>query len=779
MSNFKDIVTKFSIGAISKSKVAFYAKRLSKETATRRLASVLMVGLLIFQFITFVAPPKPSYASSANDLIPGGPFTKSTLISKVWQQNPAGIQQVFNRLQISQAKMQEATVGSACKGQNWLSMGRENFGNSTQFQPGIYIGTAESRWNSNCLSAIIGKDKIQDTQTGQWYEWGVVLDCGNIILKRTTPPPTKDISCQRLDSTLGTTGPFTVQAGTEIGFRGLANGENVSPGELVNMAYGVYKPNGTDLGEQIGDLKRANGISDNPTGKFQDPNRRTFAFPNAGTFTVRLWVSFNNNGTAVLARGSATGNCAIRIIVQPPPTPKQLVCNDLKMQNNTGVAPFTPVLTGKAAVTDGSGPDPRPSKYEYALYQETPNETSQTIKMNGKFYLPVPGVAKIVHNNTTLRDPVGEPPVSFNADSFRRTEPGNYLITLRVYNANNVAVADTKDCWAQFSVTRQDECRPGIPVGDPRCEEPAKTFSCVRLTANPASSDTAPLNTTLTAQAQVDNTTVKEYKFDFGDGTNQNVQSSQLTQALQHTYNQGGRYTARVEVVANDNDATSTNATCTVTINVENTIYQKTVKNLTLLTSGGLPTDANDATARAGDKLTYTIGVSNTGATTMSNFVFQDNISDILEYADLVDAGGASVEQTDGQTILKWPAVDIPPTPSEGNLVFVSKEFTVQLKNPLPTTAHKPTDTTNYDCMVQDEFFGKLVKTPLYVNPAKRIECSLNLISSNLPLPRTGSDAVPLVFIGFFAASSLYLFFRNRLLKREIELVETLSDGVN
>lgn len=777
MKNFRDVVTGFSTGALSKSKVLFYAKRLSKETATRRLAAVLMIGMLLFQFITFVAPPKPSYASSANDLISGGPFTKSSLISKVWNQNPGGIQQVFNRLQITQAKMQAASTGSACKGQGWLSMGRENFGGSTQFQPGIYIGPAESRWNTSCLSVILGKDKIQDTSTGQWYEWGVALDCGNIILRPTSPPaPAKVIICDNLNAT----NPGPVKVGAEVGYRGYAKGSNVSTGEKVNMAYGVYKPDGTALGQLVGELKRADGISDNPTGYFKDPNVRNFTFNQAGTFVVRLWVSYNSGGTSVIAPGSANGNCAMTIVVQPKAAPKDLVCKDLKMGSSTGVAPFTPVLTGKAEVTEGSGADPRPSKYEYTLYKETPNETAQTIKMNGKFYLPVPGVAKIVHANTTLRDPVGEPPVSFNADSFRRTEPGNYLITLRVYNQNNVAVADTKDCWAPFTVTGVNECRPGIPQGDPRCEEPAKLFSCIRLTANPNSSVSTPLITTLTAQSSAENTTIKEYRFDFGDGNRQTVQSNQLSQAVQHTYNNGGRYTATVVVVANDNDATSSNDTCTATITVENQLFQKTVRNITLLTSDGKPTDANNVRARGGDKLTYTIGMSNTGATTITGFVFQDNISDILEYADLVDAGGARLEQRDGQSILIWPAVDVPPSPVDGNPVFVSKEFTVALKNPLPTIAHKPTDSTNYDYMVQDEFFGKLVKTPLYVNPAKRIECSANIVTTMVSgvLPQTGSEAIPLLFIGFFAASSLYLYFRNRLLKREIELVETLSDGV-
>lgn len=750
-NTFRDIVTDYSLGLVKKSKLTFYAKRLAKETATRRLAAILVVGLLLFQFTVFLAPPKPSYAGSSYDLVAGGPFTKNSLITTVWNNNPENVQQVFNRLQITQAKMQSASTGTVCKGQDWLSMGRFADSGSTEFQPGIYIGPAESRWQQNCFEAIIGTDKVQDTLTGEWYEWGVVLDCGNIILKRTTPPaPAKSIVCESLNTT--NAGPIAL--GTEVGYRGVATGDNVSPNELVNMAYGVYKPDGTPLGQLQGDLKRANGIADNAQGKFEDPERRNFVFSEPGTFVVRLWVSYNADGNSVIAPNSATGSCTKTIVVQAP---KTLVCKDLKMQSTSGIAPFTPVLTGKAEVSEGVGNDPKPSKYEYTLYREVSAETSQTVKLNGKIYEPAQGVARIIHNNTTLRDPEGEPPTSFSASSFAQNAAGNYLVILRVYDQAGTQVSDPqKDCWQPFTVTAQQQ-----------------SFSCLKLTANPASATTVPFVTTLTAQATALNTSISQYQFDFGDGNKQTVNSDQLSQSLQHTYTKGGKYTATVKVVAKDN-LSSTQDSCSTEIIIEQQIFKKTVTNTTLLTTDGKPTDANNQTARAGDKLTYTIGISNLGATAVQGFVFEDTISDILQYADLVDNGGATLQQKNGQTVLVWPATDIPPTTNSDNPIYVTKSFTVQVKNPIPTIAHKPTDGTNYDCKLQDEFFGNLVATPLFINPAKQLECQLATLPT---LPQTGSAFMPLAVIGLLAASSVYLFMRNRLLKRELELVETLSDG--
>lgn len=83
MINFKDIVTSVSAGRLSPDRIGYYIKRLVAETATRRIASIFIIGLLLFQIFTLLAPPKPSFAASPFDLITGAPFNKDSLISAV------------------------------------------------------------------------------------------------------------------------------------------------------------------------------------------------------------------------------------------------------------------------------------------------------------------------------------------------------------------------------------------------------------------------------------------------------------------------------------------------------------------------------------------------------------------------------------------------------------------------------------------------------------------------------------------------------------------------
>ena len=773
MNNFRDIVTNFSIGAISKTKVGFYARRLAKETATRRIASVLMVGLLVLQFVTILAPPKPSYASSPGDLVAGGPFTKDSLISTVWNQNPAGVQQVFNRLQITKEKMQNSTTAQACKGQGWLSMGRNADAGSTQWQPGIYIGPAESRWAQNCFNVMRGTSKIQDTQTGQWYEWGVILDCGNIILKPTSPPPTTPnvvIDCKKLKSDVAS----PVALGTQITFNGKAvvSQGQVGQDKTVTMSYAVYEKD-APLSNPKSAIKKTTNIPDDPdkSGIFLDPTGQKFTFNDAGTFIVRLGVAYKVAGAAdeVLASGSFQGDCAMQIDVNQP---KTLQCGSLTLASDKGKAPFVPKLTGKA-IKEGTGPGPglRPSKYVYTQYKQDANG-SETY--GDKKYTPTGKV--ITRNNTQTADNLQEfqdpapPATSFDATEFKTTEDGEYLIILNVFDQNNQQVPTKFRCKKTYTVTSQT-----LP----------KTFQCVNLSAEPQSGSSVPFNTTLTAEASVNQTTVKEYQFDFGDGKKQTVASDKLSQSIQHSYDKEGSYTATVTVKAIDN-ATSTKPSCSVTIVVDKKvvdqkIFRKTVANNTQLTNDGKPTNANDSTARAGDKLTYTIGIANIGTDVVKAFVFEDNISDILQYADIVDNGGGQITQRDNQTFLTWPAIDVPPSTNTNSPTYVTKSFTVQVKNPIPTTAQKPTDKTNFDCKMQDEFFGNIVVTPLSINPAKQLECLAATIPAAVPiigtLPQTGGAAIPIALISLFAASSLYLFFRNRLLKRELELVETLNEG--
>ncbi len=97
--------------------------------------------------------------------------------------------------------------------------------------------------------------------------------------------------------------------------------------------------------------------------------------------------------------------------------------------------------------------------------------------------------------------------------------------------------------------------------------------------------------------------------------------------------------------------------------------------------------DATLNFARAGDQITYTLSTKNSGTSDQSNYVVEDGIGDILDYADVAsisDIGQKvavpSDPNRDNQYLVKWPAVDIKAGQS------ITRSFVVKVKNPLPTT---------------------------------------------------------------------------------------------
>lgn len=915
---FKDIVVNLVSGAMPSNRVGYYIKRFSQEASVRRLASLLLIGLFIFQSLVFIFPPKPSFASGGNDLIPGGigttdPPMKQNLINYVNADNYGAA--FFQLMGLNEDYIRNNMSAGTIRAGDWTySMGHNSFGGpgcSTRFDqvfsstpfPGsdsVYVGSPSCRWSAGYSpSGLIGDPNRPVNIGGRWWQIGVIGDCGNIVLREVPAPNVP--ACNSLNLSA-----YRILSGQTVTLTGIASISGDSPVNLVDMFYAAYNGDSNSINDPL--VPGTSRLESQGVGRsgdtFIDNSGKSFRFNTAGTYKIRLHVYSNQAPQYVFGfPGSSVGQCEKIITVINDD--KEMRCQILDMANSGGFTyeqPFTPFLKGTATVIGTQGTK-YPSKFEYILLTEVPADTPG-IKVNfgGKIYQegnPTPGGSTRIqrpvtypnNNATTFTDPVTG--AGFNADAFKQTLPNdaaakNFLIILRVHDQNGNTVPENPDaCYRPFTVDSQPTppkivCKsltvtlspaiaqvpnkptftgvaektgvgqltpksyeynvykkgvdgkyakmPNSPVvsnstaftdtktnaytfadpgeykvaltvvdqnnvkteegkdgsGGTGCE---KIFTlspqppqCVSLTAQPLTASEPPKEITFTATISAPNGKAKNYTYEFGDGsTPVKVDSDQITNTTKHTYTAPGKYIASFTFEATTGSVLQAPAQCKVEVNITDLKYTKQVANMTQLTRDGQPIDANNVTAKANDVLRYQIGICNASGEPIKGYVFKDNISDILYYADMVDTGGGTVKTDTGTTVLEWPPLDVPALESgkkcvddQGRIIPENfktfKEFKVKIKDPVPATGTKQADPDGFDCKVTDEYQGNIVTTPINCSPIKIIE-------TNNPLPRTGAGWA-LGIIGFFAASSIFLFFRNRMLKRELELASTLTEGM-
>lgn len=166
--------------------------------------------------------------------------------------------------------------------------------------------------------------------------------------------------------------------------------------------------------------------------------------------------------------------------------------------------------------------------------------------------------------------------------------------------------------------------------------------------------------------------------------------------------------------------------------------------------------DANNTTAQAGDTITYTLTVNNTALEDYDKFVVEENIGDILEYADVVDYHGGV---KDGNNIVRWPATTIK---AEGS---ITKQLTIKVKNPIPQTPASATNPGSFD-LTMTNVYGNTINIKLPGSVVKTTEQAV----STLPNTGPGTNLV----IGFSVTAVVgYFLARSRLLAKELDIVRS------
>lgn len=183
--------------------------------------------------------------------------------------------------------------------------------------------------------------------------------------------------------------------------------------------------------------------------------------------------------------------------------------------------------------------------------------------------------------------------------------------------------------------------------------------------------------------------------------------------------------------------------------------YHKTVSNLTQSLN-----DANNSTAKAGDTLRYTLTTTNQGKKTVPDYVVTENISDILDYASIVDLNGASLNS---DTILSWPAEDI-----KANATL-TKTFTVKINDPIVSTPVSSSDPGHFDLALTN-IYGNTTTIKLPPSVVKTTEIAITTLPNTGPGASLTISFILLTFVGYF-------FARSRLIAKELDIVKADFGG--
>lgn len=166
--------------------------------------------------------------------------------------------------------------------------------------------------------------------------------------------------------------------------------------------------------------------------------------------------------------------------------------------------------------------------------------------------------------------------------------------------------------------------------------------------------------------------------------------------------------------------------------------------------------DANGTEAKAGDQIEYTLSVTNRSKETREDFVIEENLEDVLEYADLMDASGATFSESPVR-MLSWDPIDIRPNET------VNRTILIKVKSPIPNTPASTSDPYSYDLKMTN-VYGNTVQIDLPQHPVKTAERTIT------QLPNTGIGT-NIIIGSLLLGMATYFYYRSRLLVKEVSLV--------
>ncbi len=192
---FRKIISNLSLSPAVVGQLGFYAKRLRKEQATRRLGLVFTVLALIVQSFAVFTPPESANAADPSDMIYGGIKSGSQLMAH-YDANTNNIRDLYSTIGITRAEIQQATnnLQTQRSNGNTYSWGMTPHFSASQGEGSYTVKASQggtrtfyyrphNLWGNFTYRAFVG----YSAKMG-WF--AIMLACGNLITQTVPPAPT-------------------------------------------------------------------------------------------------------------------------------------------------------------------------------------------------------------------------------------------------------------------------------------------------------------------------------------------------------------------------------------------------------------------------------------------------------------------------------------------------------------------------------------------------------------------------------------------------------------
>lgn len=165
--------------------------------------------------------------------------------------------------------------------------------------------------------------------------------------------------------------------------------------------------------------------------------------------------------------------------------------------------------------------------------------------------------------------------------------------------------------------------------------------------------------------------------------------------------------------------------------------------------------DATTVTAKASDRIVYTLTLTNNGKAP-ADITPEEDLTDVAEYAEVIDMGGGAYNSVAKK--LTWPTITLKPGEKQ------TRMFTVKIADTIPAMGTGASERTSYDCRI-DNTFGNTISIGIDCPVQKQV-----VEQTVAELPHTGPRE-NMIFAGIVFAIVAYFYARSRQMKKEVRLI--------